>query len=44
MIKQRSAEYKKINPMKQVPAIVDTDHNFTLVESHAILRYLAQKF
>ncbi|KAJ4957169.1 hypothetical protein NE237_013952 [Protea cynaroides] len=35
-------EYTEINPMKQVPAIVDG--RFKLFESHAILRYLACAF
>eukprot|EP00455_Lapot_gusevi_P025967 TRINITY_DN2740_c0_g1_i1.p1 TRINITY_DN2740_c0_g1~~TRINITY_DN2740_c0_g1_i1.p1 ORF type:complete len:152 (+),score=40.58 TRINITY_DN2740_c0_g1_i1:31-456(+) len=35
---QRSAEFAKINPNKQLPAIKDGD--FALFESHAILRYL----
>ncbi|CAH9144330.1 unnamed protein product [Cuscuta epithymum] len=35
----RSPEYQKINPMMQVPAIVEG--NFQLFESHAILKYLA---
>ncbi|CAH9086362.1 unnamed protein product [Cuscuta europaea] len=34
-----SPAYQKINPMKQVPAIVEGD--FQLFESHAILKYLA---
>ncbi|XP_020579119.1 glutathione S-transferase T1-like [Phalaenopsis equestris] len=38
----RSKEYKEINPMGQVPAIVDG--NFKLFESHAILRYIAGAF
>ncbi|CAH9144327.1 unnamed protein product [Cuscuta epithymum] len=35
----RTPEYQEINPMKQVPAIVDG--NFQLFESHTILKYLA---
>ncbi|RAL44381.1 hypothetical protein DM860_011658 [Cuscuta australis] len=38
----RSPEYGVINPMKQVPTIVDGD--FQLFESHAILKYLASKY
>ncbi|KAJ1694740.1 hypothetical protein LUZ63_011438 [Rhynchospora breviuscula] len=38
----RTPEFEKINPMKQVPAIVDG--RFKLFESHAILRYLACSF
>ncbi|KAJ3678679.1 hypothetical protein LUZ60_002482 [Juncus effusus] len=38
----RSAEFAKINPLKQVPAIVDG--RFKLSESHAILRYLSCSF
>ncbi|KAJ8766146.1 hypothetical protein K2173_021663 [Erythroxylum novogranatense] len=37
-----SPEYKEINPMRQVPAIVDG--RFKLFESHAILIYLASAF
>lgn len=40
----RSEEYKKINPMMKVPAIVDTENGFKLAESHAIIRYLAGKY
>ncbi|KAK6935377.1 Glutathione S-transferase, N-terminal [Dillenia turbinata] len=39
---QLSPEYKEINPMVQVPAIVDG--RFKLFESHAILIYLACVF
>lgn len=30
--------------MKKVPAIVDTDNNLALAESHSILKYLCQKY
>lgn len=37
-LEHRSEEFKKINPMMQVPAMKDGE--FCLSESHAILRYL----
>lgn len=37
-------EFRKINPMRKVPAIVDTDNDLALAESHSILKYLAYKF
>ena len=40
----KSEEFKKINPMGKVPAIVDTDSGFKLAESHAIMRYLCNKY
>ena len=40
----RSEEYKKINPMMKVPAIVDTETGLQLAESHAIIRYLAARY
>ena len=33
----------KINPMAKVPAIVDTENNLFLAESHSIMRYLCLK-
>ncbi|XP_078148004.1 glutathione S-transferase T1-like [Carex rostrata] len=38
----KTPEFAKINPLKQVPAIVDG--RFKLFESHAILRYIACSF
>ncbi|PHT86861.1 hypothetical protein T459_08967 [Capsicum annuum] len=37
-----SPEFKEVNPMKQVPAIMN--ERFKLSESHAILKYLACAF
>ena len=39
---QNSKEFRKINPMRQIPVIKHGD--FILCESHAIMRYLAQAF
>ncbi|KAH0687779.1 hypothetical protein KY290_019391 [Solanum tuberosum] len=39
---QLSPEYREINPIRQIPAIMDG--RFKLSESHAILRYLACAF
>lgn len=39
---QHSPEYRAINPMGQVPAIIDGD--FILTESHAILVYIACQY
>src|SRR4051812_24268692 len=38
---QLKPEYSMVNPMRKVPAIYDTEKDFKLFESHAILRYLA---
>lgn len=39
-------EFTKLNPAQQVPVLVETNlktgEDFTLFESHAILRYLAK--
>jgi len=43
-LEMQSESFAKINPMKKLPAIVDTDNNLSLAESHAIMRYLCQKF
>lgn len=36
----RSEAYRSINPMGEVPAMVDTDHDYTLTQSGAIQDYV----
>jgi glutathione S-transferase len=40
-LENRSSDYAKINPDRKVPTMRDQENNFTLFESHAIMRYLA---
>jgi len=40
---QKAPEYRKINPNGKVPAIVDRDTGIRMMESGAILLYLAEK-
>lgn len=42
---QKSAEYLAINPNGRIPSIIDrSNNNFTVIESGAILWYLAKKY
>lgn len=40
----KSAEFLKINPSGQVPALIDHEVGITIYESSSIVRYLAHKF
>ncbi|MCK5275834.1 MAG: glutathione S-transferase N-terminal domain-containing protein, partial [Alphaproteobacteria bacterium] len=40
---QKSPEYLKVNPNGKVPAIIDRDSGVRMMESGAILLYLAEK-
>ncbi len=41
---QFSDEFLKISPNNKIPAIIDQDNDYTLMESGAILLYLADKY
>ncbi|MEM8702287.1 MAG: glutathione S-transferase N-terminal domain-containing protein, partial [Pseudomonadota bacterium] len=41
---QKTPEFLKISPNNKIPAIVDRDNGLTLMESGAIMWYLAEKY
>jgi len=41
---QNDPEFLKLNPLHQVPVLVDLDCDFVLTESRAILGYLVNKY
>ena len=42
-VSTNSPDYMAMNPTSRIPTIEDDGNLFTLWESHAIVRYLAQK-
>lgn len=40
----KSKDFKKINPVLTVPGMLDLETNFSLGESHTIMRYLSEKY